>query len=74
MPLTVQPPDDGAASEADTTTAYQQALLRERDGYIARGAHERVMAVEAALVASGFELVERATAPAKGSRATKAKE
>jgi hypothetical protein len=54
-------PEDGVATEDEKITAYQAALLRERDGYILRGDAERVAGVEAALVASGFEVVEQAT-------------
>lgn len=64
MPFTVSAPDDGAAQPDEQTSSYQQALLRERDGYVRRGDAKRVADVEAALIASGFELVERADSPA----------
>ena len=70
--LFLGPQEDGVATPDEQASAYQQALLREREGYIRRGDAKRVEGVEAALVASGYELVEQATAP-KGtrSRATK---
>lgn len=74
MPFITLPPDGGAASADEQRTAYQAALLRERDGYIARGNADGVADVEAALVASGFELVERAVEPpTPRARATKSK-
>ncbi len=69
--------EDGVAR---TNDAYIAALLRERDGYIARGLGDRVSAVEAELVRVGIELdlsgfpqdemmVERATVEPKAERA-----
>jgi len=68
--LTGGPVEGGAATSND---AYIAALLRERDGYIARGLGDRVSAVEAELVRAGIELVERATAEPTVRRATVAR-
>lgn len=41
------------------------ALLREREGYVARGLADRVRAVDAELAALGYKVApEKATAPA----------
>lgn len=65
------PPDPGVATDDETLTAHQAALLREREGYIRRGDAKRVAGVEAALVASGFELIEQATSkPTATAKAT----
>ncbi len=66
------PSEDGVATPEDQLTAYQSALLRERDGYVLRGDAERVAGVEAELARSGLEVVEQATsAKPKTSRAKK---
>jgi hypothetical protein len=64
--LTGGPVEDGAGRSND---AYIAALLRERDGYVARGLGDRVSAVEAELVRAGVELVEWATAEPEAERA-----
>lgn len=66
--LTGGPLEDGVSRSNDV---YIAALLRERDGYIARGLGERVSAVEAELVRAGVEVVERATVEPAGERAVK---
>ena len=48
-----------------------QALLQEREGYIARKLHLRVAAVDAALKLLGHVIQETATAPAATERASK---
>lgn len=62
-------PDDGAA-DPDDKQPMIDALLRERDGYIARGLADRVDAVEDALEALGVKR-EKATKPSGTRRATK---
>lgn len=62
------PVEDGIVRGND---AHVAALLREREGYIARGLGDRVDAVEAELVRQGFELVERAVIAPVAERATK---
>lgn len=66
--LTGGPVEDGAARSND---AYIAALLRERDGYVARGLGDRVSAVEAELVRAGVEPVEQAAERPKAERATR---
>ncbi len=68
MTFTVLPPEEGASSGNDAEIA---ALLRERDGYIARGMGERVSEVEAVLERLGVERVERATESPVKQRATR---
>lgn len=53
-------PANGAA-DLDDHSPLIAALLRERDGYVARGRGDRVDQVEAELERLGFERVERAT-------------
>lgn len=65
------PVEDGVATPDQQTDAYAAALLRERDGYIARGLGARVTAIEAELVRIGYELVPTEEAPKKGGRGKK---
>lgn len=67
----VAPVLDAPATPAQQRDAYIAALLRERDGLIARGLGRRVSEIEAELERVGFERVERATVAPKTERATK---
>ena len=58
MPFTIGPIEGGVAP-ADHAVEIA-ALLRERDGYIARGMGDRVSQIEAVLERLGIERVERA--------------
>ena len=70
MTFTIGPSEDGTATGNDVQIA---ALLKERDGYIARGLGDRVTEVEDVLERLGFERVERADVKPKAERATKPK-
>jgi hypothetical protein len=50
---------DAPATAEQQREAYIAALLREREGLLARGALSRVEAVDAELIRCGFEFVER---------------
>ena len=69
--FTTTPSEDGAVTDDAAREAHIAALLRERDGYLARGLLDRVEGVDDALVAEGFERVERAVQTPKASRATR---
>ncbi len=69
--LTGGPLEDGAAAPDTAKDAYIAALLRERDGYVARGMHERMLGVEDELERVGIERVEQATVESKAERAVK---
>lgn len=60
---------DEAATPDEQKAAYVASLLREREGYIARGQGDRVSAVEAELERIGIERAEEPKGPR--GRATK---